>query len=299
MPSLVLVPDYLAPTGDDVVRYARAIQPNEEILEQVGFFVPGYLDDPNLDWIAAMSRLEVVQLPTLGFDAAIPHMRPGLRLCNAVGVHEQSTAELTVGAIISRWREIDSAARMMPTGTWHHVRGRSLQYADVLIVGCGGVGSRVAQCLAPLGPQIRLVGRTARQGVHGISELPDLLPRSDVVIVAVPLTVETTGLVDDAFLRTMRAGSLLVNVSRGAVVDTAALVAAATEGHIEAFLDVTDPEPLPADHPLWRLPGVLITPHAGGDTDAFPRLARDLVADQVNRWRSKEPLKYQVEVSSR
>jgi phosphoglycerate dehydrogenase-like enzyme len=134
------------------------------------------------------------------------------------------------------------------------------------------------------------VGRSARPGVHAGLDLPALLPDADVVILALPLTTDTHHLVDTPFLARMRDGALLVNVARGAVVDTDALVEQVAAGRIRAALDVTDPEPLPPGHPLWGLPGVLISPHVGGDTSAFLPRARVLVLDQLRRFAAGAPL---------
>lgn len=287
--DLVLVPELLAPDGvAGCIAYAPGVLPDEGTCERVGFFVPGYIDNPNPDWMTRLPRLQVVQLPTVGFDSALEHLPGGVTLCNAAGVHEQSTAELTVGLIVAKWRGIDRAARAMTDGTWDHRRGRSLQEAGVLIIGAGGVGRCIADALTPLGARTQLVGRTRRDQVAGADELTDLLGDADVVVLAVPLTPETEGMVDGAFLSRMRDGALLVNVARGSVVVTEDLLLHLPR--IEVALDVVDPEPLPDDHPLWSAPGVLITPHIGGDTDAFPRLARRLIARQVERWRDGEPL---------
>jgi phosphoglycerate dehydrogenase-like enzyme len=284
-----LVPEFLTPVGlEDCLTYVSGETPNNELCARVGFFVPDYIDSPNPEWMALFPHLEVVQLPTIGFDSALAHLPNGVTLCNAAGVHEQSTAELAVGLIIARWRGIDRAARDMAAGHWDHRRGRSLQGANVVVIGAGGVGSRIAESLRPLGCQIHLVGRSPRAGVLGSAQLSSVISGADVVVLAVPLTPETDSLVDDSFLWKLGDGALLVNVSRGQVVVTQDLLGHL--GRIEAVLDVVEPEPLPVDHPLWHAPGVLITPHIGGDTDAFPRLARDLIARQVQRWRSGEQL---------
>jgi len=286
----VLVPDFLAPEGlADCVRYRSGELPDETTCSTVGFFVPDYIDAPNPEWMPELPNLEVVQLPTVGFDSALPYLPAGVTLCNAAGVHEQSTAELAVGSIIARWRGIDRAARDMTTGRWDHRRGRSLQEATAVIVGAGGVGTRIATALAAFGCRPRLVGRTARDGVLGAAQLPTVLPEADIVVLAVPLTPDTEHLVDREFLSMLRDGALLVNVARGSVIVTEDLLAEIPR--IEAVLDVVDPEPLPPGHPLWSAPGVLITPHIGGDTDAFPRLARELIGAQVQRWRRGEPLR--------
>lgn len=265
-------------------------------LAQVGFYVPAYMGSrKSLELIAQMSNLEVVQLLTVGFDAALEYVPDHVILCNAVGVHDASTAELAVALVLASLRGIDDFARAMPHGEWVHERRPSLVDQRVVIVGAGGVGQAIANRLIPFEAEVTLVARSNRPGVVAISELPSLLPEVDIVILAVPLDVRTSGLVDDSFLSRMRVGALLVNVARGGVVNTEALVRHAQQGRIRAALDVTDPEPLPPEHPLWQIPGVLISPHVGGDTSAFLPRARALVEKQISRWHSGEPLAHVVQ----
>ena len=265
-------------------------------LSKVGFYVPVYMGPrDSLELIAQMPNLEVVQLLTVGVDAALEYVPEHVSLCNAVGVHDASTAELAVALVLASLRGIDDFARAMPHGEWVHDRRSSLVDRNVLIIGAGGVGQAIAHRLIPFGAEVTLVARSQRPGVVASSELPSLLPEADIVVLAVPLNMHTSGLVDDSFLSRMREGSLLVNVARGGVVDTQALVRHAQQGRIRAALDVTDPEPLPPEHPLWRIPGVLISPHVGGDTSAFLPRARALVEQQISRWRSKDPLMHVVQ----
>jgi phosphoglycerate dehydrogenase-like enzyme len=265
-------------------------------LAQVGFYVPAYMGPrSSLELIAHMPNLEVVQLLTVGFDAALEYVPDHVILCNAVGVHDASTAELAVALVLASLRGIDDFARAMPHGEWIHDRRTSLVDRRVVIIGAGGVGQAIANRLIPFEAEVTLVARSQRPGVVAISELSGLLPEVDIVILAVPLDEHTSGLVDDSFLSRMRDGALLVNVSRGGVVDTQALVRHAQQGRIRAALDVTDPEPLPPEHPLWRIPGVLISPHVGGDTSAFLPRARALVEQQISLWHSGEPLAHVVQ----
>jgi phosphoglycerate dehydrogenase-like enzyme len=240
--------------------------------------------------MAHMPNLQVVQLLTAGYDAALSHLPGGVTLCNAGGVHDASTAELAVGLILASLRGLDAFARAMPAGGWLYSRREALADKRVLIVGAGGVGRAVRSRLEPFEVQVSMVGRTARAGVHAADDLPDLLGSADVVVLAVPLDDTTRGMVDTAFLARMRDRALLVNVARGPVVDTDALVAAVASGRIRAALDVTDPEPLPTGHPLWTLPDVLISPHVGGNTSAFLPRARRLVAEQLRRFANGQPL---------
>ncbi len=264
-------------------------------LSNVGFYVPPYMGPPStLELIKEMPNLEVVQLLTVGFDAALEHVPEHVTLCNAVGVHESGTAELAVALVLASLRGIDDYARAMPQGAWIHDRRASLVDRSVIIIGAGGVGRAIADRLAAFEVDVTLVARSQRPGVVSISELPHLLPGADIVILAVPLSTETKKLVDDDFLTRMRDGALLVNVARGGVVDTDALVRHVKQGRIRAALDVTDPEPLPSNHELWVTPGVLISPHVGGDTSAFVPRAKRLVDSQINLWRRGDPLAHVV-----
>ncbi len=269
--------------------------PVPEQIDEVALWVPPYestADDRAL--AARMPALRVIQTLTAGVDAYLPHLPAGVTLCNAAGVHDASTAELAVGLTLASLRHLDEFARAMPEGRWAYDRHESLADKRVLIVGFGSIGRAIARRLAGFECEVLAVARTARlvDGVvvHAVADLPDLLPTVDVVILIVPLTDATRGLVDARFLARMRDGALLVNVSRGPVVDTSALLAECAGGRLRAALDVTDPEPLPPDHPLWRRPGVLISPHVGGNTSAFLPRARRLVADQLRRLDAGDPL---------
>lgn len=258
---------------------------NDDLLREVEFYVPAYMGSTEgLALMGRMPRLRVCQLLTAGFDHAVPFLPAGVRLCNAAGVHDASTSELAVGLIIASLRGIDDAARDMPAGRWDSHRRPALADRHVVVVGAGGVGSAIQRRLEPFEVTITMVARSSRPGVVTMAELPALLPTADVVILAVPLDVTTEHLVDRAFLAAMPDGSLLVNVARGKVVDTDALVAELESGRLRTALDVTDPEPLPPDHPLWRLPGALVTPHVGGNSSAFLPRARQLVTRQVSAW---------------
>jgi phosphoglycerate dehydrogenase-like enzyme len=162
--------------------------------------------------------------------------------------------------------------------------------ARVLIVGAGDIGVTIGRMLAGFDVELTYVARTAREGVRPTSDLPQLLPHADVVILIVPVTPETTGMVDAEFLAAMPDGALLVNAARGVVVDTGALLAELTAGRLRAALDVTDPEPLPPGHPLWSAPGVLITPHVGGEVPRTPARAAAVAVAQISRVLAGEPL---------
>jgi len=291
MNPIALIPQRIAPvsTQANVAIYDELI--SDELLESAQFFVPTYLGPvENLMLMSRMPNLAVCQLLTAGYEGALPHLPPGVTLCNAAGVHDASTAELAVGLMLASLRGIDRSARDMAAGTWDHRTLASLADRRILIIGAGGVGQAIRQRLEAFETSIVMMGRSGRDGVAAISELDVHLAWADIVVLAVPLDATTASLVDAAFLATMPDGALLVNVARGGVVDTAALLAETSSGRIVAALDVTDPEPLPADHPLWRSPGVLITPHVGGDSTAFVPRGRRLVERQLENWATGQPL---------
>ena len=261
-----------------------------DTLAEVELFVPPYLADNGLRLIPQMPALRVVQTLTAGVDDIRPHIPEGVTLCNAHGVHDASTAELAVGLTIAALRGLPDYVRAGEQGRWAHDSRPSLADRRVLIVGYGAVGAAVEARLAGFEVEVRRVARNVREGVSSFESLPSLLPWAEVVVLAVPMTDETRGLVDAAFLAALPDGALVVNVSRGPVVVTDALLAEVSAGRLLAALDVTDPEPLPADHPLWHTPGVLISPHVGGDTTAFLPRARALVAAQIARYAAGEPL---------
>jgi phosphoglycerate dehydrogenase-like enzyme len=245
--------------------------------------------------MARMPSLEVAQTLTAGVDDVRPQVPAGVTLCNARGVHDASTAELALALVLASLRGIPDFVRDAAHGGWDGRRRDALADRTVLVLGHGSVGQAVERRLLPFECQVLRVARTGRVGpdgqrVAGLDELPGLLPEADVVVLTVPMTDQTRGLVDAGFLARMRDGALLVNVARGPVVRTDDLVAEVTSGRLRAALDVTDPEPLPPGHPLWSAPGVLVSPHVGGNTTAFlPRAAR-LVEAQLRRWAAGEPL---------
>lgn len=285
--------------GDDVLGYVEGYDVPGESLGGIDFYVPRYLGGiADLELMGRMPDLRVCQILMMGYEHVLPHLPEGVTLCNAVGVHDTSTAELAVALTLASLRGLDADARAMASGSWLHNERRALADRRVVIIGYGGIGKAIARRLEPFEVHIDAVASRARvDGGRKVIALPDVfdvIPHADVVILAVPLTHATKGLVDGEFLSAMKDGALLVNVARGGVVLTNDLIAHLRDGRISAALDVTDPEPLPSDHVLWTLPNVLISPHTGGDTTAFLPRAQRLVAAQLQRWASGEPLHHQV-----
>jgi len=275
------------------LRY-EVVDPTRDVpdsVTDVAFYVPPYDMGPRIaDTLPRMTSLQVIQTMTAGVDNVRGHVPPGVTLCNGRGIHDTSTAELTLALILASLRGLPRFVRQQDGHEWRGGFEQSLADKRVLLVGYGAVGSAIEARLRPFECEVVPVARSARDGVHAITELPDLLPTADVVVLIVPLTGETRGLVDAAFLDRMRDGALLVNVARGAVVVTDDLVAALESGRIRAALDVTDPEPLPADHPLWTAPHVLVSPHVGGASSAMWPRAHRLVREQLERYAAGEPL---------
>lgn len=261
--------------------------------DRIDVVVPPYLGGQKLEALTGVTT-RLVQSQLIGFDGVADSLPPGHVFANATTVHETSTAELTVTLILAAQRGIPDFVRASSEGRWAPAVHESLADRTVLLIGYGGVGRAIEARLLPFETIVVRVARSARADergqVHAIDELPELLPHADIVVVAVPLGESTTGLVDDAFLARMRDGALLVNIARGGVADTDALLAHASSGRLRLALDVTEPEPLPDGHPLFALPNVLISPHVGGASTAMmPRMAR-LLHRQIDRLlRGDEP----------
>ncbi len=261
-------------------------------VDAIDIVVPPYMG--MTDRLANLKDVNVrlVQSQSVGYDGVAAVLPAGMVFANAASVHETSTAELALALILASQRGIPDFVRAAREGRWARAWYPSLADRTVLLVGYGGVGRAVEERLAGFETTVLRVARTERTYehgvVHGLASLPELLAQADVVVVCVPLSESTTHLVDDRFLSRMRDGCLLVNVSRGAVADTDALLSHAKDGRLRLALDVTDPEPLPGDHPLFALPNVLISPHVGGATSAMlPRMAR-LLEGQIERLRRGE-----------
>lgn len=280
------------PDGVEVVVWNLETPPPAVHIDLV---VPPYMGgSARLSALSAVTT-RLVQSQSIGYDDVLDALPPGHVFANAASVHETSTAELAVALVLAAQRGIPEFVRAATEGRWAPARHESLADRRVLLLGYGGVGRAIEARLEPFEVDLVRIASQARDDatghVHGIDELPELLPSADIVIVGVPLSAATTGLVDDAFLAAMPDGALLVNIARGKVANTDAILAEATSGRLRFALDVSDPEPLPDGHPLFALPNVLITPHVGGASTAMmPRMAR-LLRQQIERMlRDDEPL---------
>ena len=244
--------------------------------------------------------LRVVQSFSAGVDYLVPLIPPGVMLCRAVGVHDASVSEWAVAAILAMRRRLPEFGELQRRAEWardlaepgdfsNHPIG-DLDGSTVLVLGYGSIGKALASRLTPFGARVVGVARHARRDAEAPESLPRLLPGADVVVDLLPLTPDTRKFVDAKFLSQMKPGAIFVNAGRGGTVDTDALLDALRTGRIRAALDVTDPEPLPADHPLWKEPNVLITPHIAGTVAQWERRAYRFAGEQIRRYAAGQPL---------
>ncbi len=271
--------DLLTPLPADVAQRVAVVQ------------IGHYWGDP-ARWhrLFEATNLRYVLLPSAGFEHALPHIPPGVTLCNGRGVHSAGTAELALALILASQRGLVEALDAQREGRWLNPELSSLADRRVLVVGAGSVAEAVVARLRPFEVAITMVARSARAGVAGIEELPQLLASTDIVVLTVPYSPETHHLLDAAMLAALPDGALVVNMARGRVIDTDALLAELVAGRLRAALDVTEPEPLPPEHPLWRAPNTIITAHQGGNTNAtYPRTAK-LLRRQLEHLLAEEPV---------
>jgi phosphoglycerate dehydrogenase-like enzyme len=257
-------------------------------LQDVDFLVPGFPPGDVLEVLPGLERLAVVQVMSAGTDWIEDSVPPQATLCSARGARDAPVAEWILGALLGASTGLLACAR---DRTWDRYQVQDLSAWKVLIVGMGSIGRLVGSHLAELGTEVVGVGSHAHDDLHGIEELSELLPAADAVVLLTPLSDSTRGLIGIAELAAMHDGAVLINAARGPVVDTEALLREVGRGRLRAVLDVTDPEPLPEDHPLWSAPGVLaITPHVAGDSPLASARAARLAGEQLARWAAGEEL---------
>ncbi len=288
--------------------HARAAMPDRHLLpyepaEPFGeaatgaqVLVPPFLADAALvARVAELPKLRLVQLLTAGAEAWLGRLPDGVALSTARGAHSPATAEWALTVMLASYRQLPGFMADAAQRQWRHHRTDGLFGKRVLVIGAGDVGRHVTARLTACEASVTMVGRRGGDGIHPVTDLPALLPEHDAVVLIVPLTEQTRGMVDAAFLAAMPDGALLVNAARGQVVRTDALVAELAAGRLRAALDVTDPEPLPPDHPLWTVPDVIITPHVGGSVNGLHERAYRVVADQIAEFAAGRPPANRVE----
>lgn len=282
------------PTGLRVGVYDGTGEPPDD-LSQVEMYVVPYATPRAVPLIKKLPALKVVQVITAGYENVVPLLGPGTVLSNGRTLHDASTAEHALALILAAQRDLPvwfGQQSGPPSQRWRSHFTRSLADSRVVVVGFGSIGQALGRRLVAAEATVVGVASRARpdEGVHGVDELPGLLPHADIAALVLPDTPTTRDLLDAEMLARLPDGALVVNVGRGSAIDTDALLAECAAGRLRAALDVTNPEPLPSDHPLWTTPGVVITPHvAGGSATFYPR-ARRFVAAQVRRFTAGEPL---------
>ena len=283
------------PAGIDMTVWDGGELPDDA--GDVELLVMPYLSGGDLaDLLRRLPSLRVLQTLTAGTDSLHGLVPERVTVCNARGLHDTATAELAVTLALAGRNDLRRYADARAERRWdNHSQRPGLADARVLLVGYGSIGKAVAARVAPFEATLTPVASHAREEdgvrVHGIAELAELLPSTDVLVLVLPLTDDTRGLVDADALRLLPDKAVVVNVGRGPVVDTEALTRELQSGRLLAALDVVDPEPLPPDHPLWSAPGLVLTPHVGGHARAFEPRARRFVADLLARLAAGEPLR--------
>ncbi|MBM7772746.1 phosphoglycerate dehydrogenase-like enzyme [Actinokineospora baliensis] len=294
MTITVLVPDehgvaaFAGVDGVRAVQYDPAALPEEAGEAEV--LVPGFLSADKTRLVEGMPKLRLVQLLTAGAEAWVGQLPGHVMLSTCSGAHGGSTAEWVMASLLTIFRNMRGFEDDRRSQTWAMQQTETLQGKRVLVIGAGDLGRQLKRRLEAFDAEVTVVATTAREGVRGLDELDVLLPEQDVVALMVPMTPATRHMVDAGFLAKMADNAVLVNAARGPVVDTDALVAELTSKRLRAALDVTDPEPLPAGHPLWTAPNLLLTPHVAGSCTGVHARAYRVVVEQVLRFaKGEEP----------
>jgi phosphoglycerate dehydrogenase-like enzyme len=297
------------PHGIELIRLPRELDHDVEI----DVWLPDPYPTRNLKIVPHLRGVKLVLSMMAGTEWIPAAMGPHVTICNARGAHNISTAEWTLSAILAMLKHFPLFLEIQKSGDWKRRFEASAEYLGitgdtrqhyppvmleeltgktVILVGYGSIGKEIERMLEPFRVDLIRVARTSRDNpkVHAVSELDGLLPRAQVVVLILPSTAETRWLINAPQFALMQQGTLLVNAARGPIVNTDALVDALNSGRIRAALDVTDPEPLPDGHPLWRCPNLLITPHVGGSSPEFARRALQVAADELRRYMVGEPL---------
>ena len=260
-------------------------------LSNINFYVPQYMGGKKaLEYSRKMTSLQYLQVPNAGFDDALEYLRPGLVLCNARGVHDASTAELAIGLAIASRRGFADFAKSQGQGLWQHKRYSSFNDSKVAILGAGSIASTLKLYLEPYDLTIDLFSRSGGNGSRLISEFDNHASEFDIIFLMLPLNDESRKFFNKARLSLLKDGAVIVNVARGGIIDTEALVAELNSGRLFAGLDVTDPEPLPFAHPLWSARNCIISPHVGGDSTAFDSRGKRFVEEQLRLLASGQEL---------
>jgi phosphoglycerate dehydrogenase-like enzyme len=304
------------PTGIELIRLPRDLDHDVEI----EVWIPDPYPTRNTQIVPHLRGVKLVLSLMAGTEWIPDAMGPHVTICNARGAHNISTAEWTLSAILTMLKHVPLFLNIQRSGEWKRRFEVSAEYAaitgdaraqyppvmleeltgkTVLLVGYGSIGKEIERMLEPFDVELIRLARTARENpkVHAVGELDALLPKAQVIVLILPSSSETRWLIDARQFSLMQQGALLVNAARGPIVNTDALVMALQSNRIRAALDVTDPEPLPVDHPLWKCPNLLITPHVGGSSPEFARRSLKIAADELRRYMAGEPLRNVVQTA--
>ena len=304
------------PEGIELIALPRDLDHDVEI----EVWIPDPYPTRNTRIVPHLRGVKLVLSLMAGTEWIPGAMGPHVTICNARGAHNICTAEWTLSAILALLKHFPLFLDIQRSGDWKRRFEASKEYAEitgdvrahyppvmleeltgktVLMVGYGSIGKEIERMLEPFHVKLIRVARTARENprVYPVRELDALLPSAQVIVLILPATEESRWLIDAAQFGLMKAGTLLVNAARGPIVNTDALVDALMSGRIRAALDVTDPEPLPLDHPLWKCPNLLITPHVGGSSPEFARRSLKVAADELRRYMAGEPLRNVVQAA--
>ena len=274
----------------------RALTPTNHDLEssdlsEITFYVPQYMGGRKaLEYTSKMSHLAILQVPNAGYDDALEFLKPGLVLCNARGVHDASTAELAMALALASRRGFYDFARAQQASSWEPKRYSSFNDSKIGIIGAGSIAKTLGRYLSPYDVDVKYFSRSGSDGSHTMLELDSHLPDLDIIFLVLPLNSDSKHLMNAERLGKMKDGAVLVNVGRGPIIETDALVAELNSGRIYAGLDVTDPEPLPSNHPLWGAKNLILSPHVGGNSTAFDSRAKKLIEEQLRRLHDGEDL---------
>ncbi len=304
------------PAGIELIRLPRDLDHDVEI----EVWIPDPYPTRNTQIVPHLRGVKLVLSLMAGTEWIPAAMGPHVTICNARGAHNISTAEWTLSAILTMLKHFPLFLDIQRSGEWKRRFEASAEYAaitgdarthyppvmleeltgkTVMLVGYGSIGKEIERMMQPFDVELIRVARTARDNpkVHAVEELDALLPKAQVIVLILPSTAETRWLIGKRQFSLMQQGALLVNAARGPIVNTDALVEALESKRIRAALDVTDPEPLPVGHPLWRCPNLLITPHVGGSSPEFARRSLKIAADELRRYMAGEPLRNVVQAA--
>jgi glyoxylate/hydroxypyruvate reductase A len=287
----------VAPPADphsEVARRWERLLAEAEVMLGFDWLEPGRLLQraPRLRWVQADSA-------GIGeFVSAHQLIDPRLMLTTACGIHGQPIAESVLAGLLHFAKRIDDLQRWKAAGEWHPYVGKELLESEVLIIGLGAIGRRVAELCAAIGMRVTGLRRTSGPMPPGVSRLLSAtaldarLGDFPFVVLAAPLTPRTHHLLDRDRINRLRRGAVVINVGRGALIDEKALADALNREALGgAFLDVFEEEPLPAHSPLWTLPNVLISPHSSGAVLEEPARIVDVFIDNLNRYLTGRPLR--------